>query len=123
MKARLVDLGRVGIVTAFLVLLLAGGAWLAGRGAPRSILLGGAFMLVNFHLIRWLVSRLVRPGKHKGTTLLLLGSRFALWLLLLAGVFWRFPVGPMSFAAGATMLVVALVLDATCLGAEIGPGE
>ena len=121
MIARVADLRRLALVAGLLTLGMAAAAAVAGVGAPVSLLLGGAFMLANLYLIRMLVSRLIRPGAGRGSTVFLLVSKFFLVLLLLAGVLYQFPVDPLSFAAGATTLVVAAVLEAVWLGSPAPP--
>jgi hypothetical protein len=96
-------------------------AALTGLGEARSLLAGGAFMVLDFHLIRMLVSRLIRPGGSQAWTVLLLTLKFVLVVALIVGVFYQFPVAPMSFAFGASLLLVAAVLDAVWLGEEIEP--
>ena len=39
--------------------------------------------------------------------------------VLVLGLFYRFPVGPISFAIGASLLPLAAVLDATLLGTPL----
>lgn len=73
-------------------------------------------MLLNFHLLRTLVSRLLRPGLGKGVAASLLTLKLLLFVVLIAGVFYQAPLAPMSFALGATLLLAAIVLNATMLG-------
>jgi len=76
-------------------------------------------MLLDFHLIRMLVSRLMTPGVGKGWIFMLLTLKLALVVTLIAAVFYRLPVSPMWFATGASTLLVAVVLDATVLGEPV----
>jgi len=123
MKLRTVSLGRISVVTGLLVGLLASLAALTAVAEPPSILLGGAFMLADFHLIRLLVSRLIAPGMSQGWTVLLLTAKFLFGIVLIAGVMYQLPVEPLSFAAGASVLLVAIVLDASVFGSPVEPGE
>lgn len=116
MRTRLVEPLRVGRVSAVLVAVLAAAIALGGVGDVTSVLAGGAFMLVDFHLIRILVSRLIKPGAGRGLVFVGLGLKFLLVLGLVVAVFRQWPVEPLSFAAGASMLLVAALLDATVLG-------
>ena len=101
-------------------LLLAGlvaGALLTGLGSPLSLMVGGAFMLADFYLIRVLVSRLIRPGAGLALAFGGLALKFLLVVAFVVAVFYQWPVEPLSFAAGASVLLVAAVIDATLLGA------
>jgi len=118
-KLRRVSLQRISAST----LALSSGAalvgWATGLADGPSIMIGGLVMWANFHLIRLLVSLLMRPGLGPGAQvwgLVLLTLKLLLAVVLVAGVFYQFPVAPMSFAAGATMLLVAIVLEATVFG-------
>ena len=119
MKLRTVSTRRIVCTTAILVLACAAVAALSGYGHAASLLAGGAFMIADFHLIRMLVSRLITPHANRGWALLWLGLKFFLMIVLIAGVFYQFPVAPMSFALGASMLMVAAVIDATALGSPV----
>src|SRR5215470_6857891 len=80
-------------------------AWVS----PLSLFLGGAVMGVNLWAMGQIFRRLVRPAEEQRTTLVLglLVLKFALFLGLLAGLFWRVPIDPLGFAAGVTVLLVA----------------
>ncbi|MFQ5477701.1 MAG: hypothetical protein ACE5E4_03705 [Candidatus Binatia bacterium] len=77
-------------------------------------------MLANFHLIRLLVSRLIRGGTSRAWSLVLFTLKLLLGIGLVAGTLYQLPVEPLSFAVGATMLLVAALLDATLLGEPVG---
>jgi hypothetical protein len=121
MRSRRVSTVRVGRVAAALVVAATLLAAATGVGHPWSVAGGGAFMLADYHLIRLLVSRLIRPGASYAWTVVLLSLKFVLVIALIVGVFYQFPVAPMSFAFGASMLMVAAVLDAVWLGDDIDP--
>lgn len=109
MTARLRDIERLHLG------LLAGvvcAVWLTGWLSAPSVLLGGAVMGVNFWLMRQLAARLLVPARveQPGLVMLFMVAKFALFVGLLALLFWRVPVGGVSFAAGATLLLVASVL-------------
>ncbi|RMF19966.1 MAG: hypothetical protein D6760_12495 [Deltaproteobacteria bacterium] len=105
-----------------LTALAAGLSAAAGWGRWESVVAGGAFMTADFHLIRLLVSRLMAPERSRTAALALLTAKVVLVLLLLAGLFVRLPIEPLSFALGATLLPVAAVLDAVWLGDPVGGG-
>lgn len=95
---------------------------LSGTAHASSVALGGAFMLGNFHLLRMLVSRLIRPASGRGQrwwAIVVLALKSLLAVLLVAAVVFQFPVAPLSFAFGASMLLVAAVLEAVLLGEPV----
>jgi hypothetical protein len=114
--ARSVDLSRLGNVTLALAAACTLGSALAGVGRPSSVAAGAAVMLVNYHLIRILVSQLMRPRLAKGWTLLLFTLKFVLFFGLVAGAFYRLPIEPLSFAVGASQLLLAVLVEALILG-------
>lgn len=119
MKLRTVSLNRVVLWTVVLAAAAAALAALCGIGSPRDVGIGAAVMLGNFSLIRMLVSRLITPRASKAATLFLVFAKFGLMLGLVAAVFLQFPVEPLSFATGATQLLVACVLEAALLGRPV----
>ena len=121
MILRTVDIRKVGWLSVGLVGLAVAGAGLSGVGQAASIAFGGAYMFANYHLIRMLVSRLISPAASAGAAQILLAGKLLLAFLLVVGVFAQFPVDPMSFALGATMLPAAAVLEAVWLGQPIDP--
>ena len=123
MKLRTVSVERIGVVAGLLVAVAAGVSVLSGAAQAPSVLVGGAFMLLNYRLIITLVSRLIAPGGGAYSALGVLVLKLALMGVLLAGVLYQVPVEPMSFALGASMLPVAAVLDAAVLGTPVPPWE
>lgn len=90
---------------------------------PLGVAVGAAVMLANFHLLRFLVSLLIRPGLGVRAHIWALGAlvlKLTLAIALVAGVLYQFPVEPLSFAIGSTMLLVATVWEASTAGA---PGK
>lgn len=88
-------------------------AYLSGRLAPASVLLGGAVMLVNLRLLSALVARLLSPDRA-GSPAAVLGimlGKFVVFVALLALLIWRIPIDVMAFALGATVLLVAITLS------------
>ena len=116
MISRTVDTTRAAWLTVVLMLACAGLSGFGHWGSPRDIVLGAGFMIGDFLLIRILVSRLMRPAANRGLTLLLLQAKFIMVLLLFAGVMMQWHVEPMSFALGASLLLVALLLEAMLTG-------
>ena len=124
MKSRHVTLRRVSNLAVALTVSAAALAAATGYADAISVALGGAFMLGNFHLIRMLVSLVVKGGSGQGARLwagALLTLKFLLSVLLVAAVIYQFPVAPLSFALGASMLLVAAVLEAAVLGEPVPP--
>lgn len=116
MKSRKVDLRRLATMTVALTAVMALGSAVIGVGNPWSIAAGGAVMLANYHLIRMLVSQLIRPRLGKAGVVFLFASKFAFFFALVAGAFYRLPIEPRSFAVGATQLLVAAVIEASIMG-------
>ncbi len=88
-------------------------AYVSGRLAPWSVLLGGAVMGANFSLMRHLATRLFAPQRRRPEVVLgLVLAKFSVFLGLLALLFWRVPLDPLAFGVGATLLLVACVATA-----------
>lgn len=121
MTLRTVDPTRAAWLTVVLMLVCVGASGLGKWGSPRDIVVGAGFMIGDFLLIRMLVSRLIRPNASRALTLLLLQAKFLMILLLFAGVMLQWHVEPMSFALGASLLLVALLLEATVTGDPVLP--
>lgn len=82
-----------------------------GRGSIGSLVAGAAVMLISLILQRFAVSAAFRRNRRPGVALLFLLSKLALVLGLIYVGFQTTLLGPLSFAAGATSLPVAIVLD------------
>ena len=121
MRSRKVDLRRLGGLAVALTAAVALGSAASGVGEPWSIAAGGAVMFANYHLIRMLVSQLIRPRLSKAWALIVFVGKLALFFLLVAGAFYRLPIEPMSFAVGATQLLLAALVEAMILGEPIEP--
>jgi hypothetical protein len=85
---------------------------------PRSLLLGGALMGINFWLLGF-IGNILRTGlfdlAKRGRVALAVAAmtlKFALFLGLLLAVFWGIPIAGMSFALGVTLLLVACLCEA-----------
>jgi hypothetical protein len=118
---RTVDIARVGRVTAAVTAVAAAASALVGVGDWLSVLLGGAVMIANYHLIRMLVSRLIGADQSTGKAAFALVAKLVLMIALVAGVLYRFPIAPGSFAVGATSLLVAMLLEACLFGTPVAP--
>ena len=97
-----------------------------GTMQPASVAAGAAVMLANFHLLRFLVSLLIRPGsgtREQAWAFALFLLKLTLALLLVAGVLYQFPVEPLAFAVGVTMLLIAVVLEATVVAEPLGSSD
>ena len=123
MTLRKVEPARVSAISVFLLAALVPLSALVGLGHPASIACGGAFMLANFYLIRLLVYRLIKPGVSRALTMALLAAKFLLIIALVGGVMYQWPVEPLSFALGASVLLVAALVDATVLGEPVELAE
>jgi hypothetical protein len=111
MAVRLEDIERLHLgLLAGAVLLAAATPWLS----PSSVLLGGGVMAANFWLMRQMARRLLGAdrGRRPGVVVALLIGKFSLFLGLLGLLFWRVPLDPAAFGAGATLLLVACVVGA-----------
>lgn len=122
-KLRSVSVERIGRVSLVLVIAAAATSTASGFGDPLGVAAGGVFMLLNYRLIRALVSRLIAPGVGRTPALGALVLKLGLTGVLVAGVFLGFPLEPMSFAFGASLLPLAAVLDATLLGTPLAQSQ
>ena len=90
---------------------------------PTSLIAGGVFMGVNFLLlaygIAWILGPLAGKGRVKtGVGLLIL--KFAIFLGLLSTLFFRFNLDAVSFAAGFSTLIIAIVLETIRAAVKVG---
>lgn len=79
-----------------------------------SFLAGGVVMQLNFWLLKKIVANLLfrsegnPPGKSGAVFWILVKG--ALFLLLLSSLFIRYPIEPLSFMAGVSLLVVTCMI-------------
>jgi hypothetical protein len=118
MIARAVRLENIWKTTIALTIVLALLCRAAGAGDFTSILFGGAVTVLNFHLIRFLVSRLLSPAAGNSLALIV-ALKFLLLLTLVAIALKRLPIDLASFLAGTGTIVVAIVLEAVWLGKRV----
>lgn len=119
MTARSVSIPRIARTAGFLTVALALLCLATGAGDATSVLFGGAFSVVNLHLIRVLVSRLLSPdaaGPRLGSVV---STKLLLLLALLAVALKRLPIDAASFLVGGGSLLLAIVLDAVWLGEPV----
>lgn len=116
------DTRRVLLWQALLTVILVGVAGASGRGSPASVVLGAALLGGSFLLQRWAASAALRarprPALAVGLFLLKLGLLLA---LVLAGL-GSSRVAPISLAAGATTLWLAILAE-TCYCARLSHGR
>jgi hypothetical protein len=82
---------------------------------PEGLLIGGLFMGINFLLlsygVAWVLTPLAGKGRIKaGVGLLIL--KIAIFLALLATLFFRVQVDAISFALGFSTLLLAILVEA-----------
>ena len=81
---------------------------------PEGLLIGGLFMGINFLLlsygVAWVLTPLAGKGRVKaGVGLLIL--KIAIFLALLATLFFRVQVDAISFALGFSTLLLAILVE------------
>jgi hypothetical protein len=90
--------------------------WIMGWLDVPSFLLGGGIMQLNFWLLKKIVRALLtwpaeQPEKKgKKRTVMLFVGKSLLFLLLLSGLFVRYPVQPFSFLCGVSLLLVTCMI-------------
>ena len=90
---------------------------------PEGLLIGGLFMGINFLLlsygVAWVITPLAGKGRIKaGVGLLIL--KIAIFLALLAALFFRVQVDAISFALGFSTLLLAILVEAIRTGMRLG---
>jgi hypothetical protein len=113
-----IELTRIGKLHIGLVGATSGVAYATHWVEPGSVLLGGAVMGANFYLLR-AIAALVRPARRRdparrGRVMLAVAAfvlKFALFMSLVAALFWHVPVEGWSFAVGVTLLLVACLAE------------
>lgn len=113
-----IELWHVVMLLALLIT-LAPGKFVEAEG----LLIGGLFMGVNFLLlsygVAWVLTPLAGKGRIKaGVGLLIL--KIAIFLTLLAALFFRVQVDPISFALGFSTLLLAILLEAIRTSMKLG---
>ena len=90
---------------------------------PEGLLIGGLFMGINFLLlsygVAWVLTPLAGKGRVKaGVGLLIL--KIAIFLALLATLFFRVQVDAISFALGFSTLLLAILVEAIRTRMKLG---
>jgi hypothetical protein len=90
---------------------------------PEGLLIGGLFMGINFLLlsygVAWVLTPLAGKGRVKaGVGLLIL--KIAIFLALLATLFFRVQVDAISFALGFSTLLLAIFVEAIRTRMKLG---
>jgi hypothetical protein len=113
-----IELWHVVMLSA-LLLTLAPGKFIE----PAGLLMGGLFMGINFLLlsygVAWMLTPLAGKGRVKtGVGLLIL--KIAIFLALLAALFFQVRVDALSFALGFSTLLLAILVEAIRTGMKLG---
>jgi hypothetical protein len=113
-----IELWHVAMLLALLVT-LAPGKFVE----PEGLLIGGLFMGINFLLlsygVAWVLMPLAGKGRVKaGVGLLIL--KIAIFLALLATLFFRVQVDALSFALGFSTLLLAILVETIRTGMKLG---
>lgn len=82
-----------------------------GRGSVPSLVAGALVMLTSMILQRFALRAALKRDRQPAVAILFLAMKLTLVLVLVYVGFQTVLLGPMSFAAGATTLPVAIVLD------------
>jgi hypothetical protein len=90
---------------------------------PEGLLIGGLFMGINFLLlsygVAWVLMPLASRGKVKaGVGLLIL--KIAIFLALMATLFFRVQLDAISFALGFSTLLLAILIETIRTGMKLG---
>lgn len=123
MTSRSVSIVRIAKTASLLTVALAILGLASGVGDAPSLLFGGAFSVANFHLIRWMVSRLISPdsaGPRMGSVV---STKLFLLLALLAVALKRLPIDAASFLVGGGTLLIAVIFDAVWLGEVVAEAD
>ena len=81
---------------------------------PQSLLIGGLFMGINFLLLSYGVAWVLTPLAGKGRVKAGVGMfmlKIAIFLALLAALFFRVQVDALSFALGFSTLLLAILVE------------
>lgn len=89
-------------------------SWGLHLGHVPSFLIGGLLMQVNFWLLKKIVSLLLfgtGDGQHQRRgAIFVIVSKGLIFLLLLSALFIRYPIEPLSFMAGVSLLVMTCMI-------------
>jgi len=105
---------RIEVLHGMLLLALVAALWQSQFLDITALLVGGIFMGVNFLLLSYGVAWLLTPlagSKRIKAGIGLLVLKVILFLALLTTIFFRFELDALSFAAGFSTLLVAIVIE------------
>jgi len=105
---------RIEVLHGMLLLALVAALWQSQFLDITALLVGGIFMGVNFLLLSYGVAWLLTPlagSKRIKAGIGLLVFKVILFLALLTTIFFRFELDALSFAAGFSTLLVAIVIE------------
>jgi hypothetical protein len=91
---------------------------------PEGLLIGGLFMGINFLLLSYGVARVLTPLAGKGKVKVgvgLLVLKIAIFLALLAALFFRVQLDAISFALGFSTLLLAILVETIRTGMKLEP--
>jgi hypothetical protein len=106
---------RIGLLQASVTVGLVGVAVASGRGAVSGIVGGAVLMYASLLLQHLAVGMVLRGGTRSGVAIGLFLVKLTLLLAVAAIGLKTTWLAPMSFAAGASTLLLAIVIDA-CYG-------
>ena len=90
---------------------------------PEGLLIGGLFMGINFLLLSYGVAKMLTPLAGKGRVKVgvgLLVLKIAIFLALLATLFFRVQLDAISFALGFSTLLLAILVEAIRTRMKLG---
>jgi hypothetical protein len=101
--------------------------WISALFHVPSFLLGGVFMQANF----WLLKKIVRvlfaqfsgTERGKGFGVVWIVAKGVLFLLLLSGLFLHYPIQPVSFTFGVSLLLVTCMIVTLATSLRKPPGS
>jgi hypothetical protein len=107
--------GRIGLWQLAATVVAVAGSLATGRGSPLGIVGGAALLYVGLLLQNLAVSLVLRGGARSGLAVGLFVLKLSLLLAVASIGLQTTLLAPMSFAVGATTLLLAIVAD-TCYG-------
>jgi hypothetical protein len=112
---------RIGLWQAVTTIAMAGVVLVSGRGSVPGVVGGAALMYASLLLQHLAVGLLLRGGARSGLAIVLFVLKLLLLLAVAAIGLRTTLLAPMSFAAGASTLLLAIVIDA-CYGSGSASG-
>ena len=112
---------RIGLWQAVVTLAVTGVVLVSGRGSVAGVVGGAALMYASLLLQHLAVGLVLRGGARSGLAIGLFALKLVLLLAVAAIGLRTTLLAPMSFAAGASTLLLAIVIDA-CYGSGSASG-